>query len=1167
MRSVPEDITIDLKGQPRLSQAELARLAAAGVTVSDSETTGLNRRRNGFTEFGSIKSVRQEDGSYRLIAFNPFILPLKPEYQDYLAEKKRAAAEGRPAPIYDPVRYEYAIEPKALAVTGTRFLRDGPGGPILGMELKQKDGSYKKLDAKPFYEVADDLVDFLNPRDLYFNAPFDLPFLAEQLRDVYTHRILSAWREGDASVAKRYGLSGAWLAAQPADELAAAVHDELMLPEKLSLENPADGRCLMHGYLYAQGPGPSNRLDDAYRALVDPNFTGRDEHSALEDIVMAAKVGLALEPMIGYPTMAELYAKVLQKADPGLRVEVNHQKPKREGEPALGDITLVFSHPADKLTGRARDYWNFFADFHEARERNSRTPPHVRDILPMEGRIVLSADRKQPMILSLLRKTMFYERLLDTGLFTSLSPYDSIGNRIDVTLKDGTVIEDTHYGSLRANLKTLAQHPETLAENLAFIRDVREADRKVGTVLLRPGEDGTGGSIVLKGHQRSMGDVTFHVPVGHRFIDAQPKLLEQIDFLLKLGLLPDAEGLRANIPEEDGDENDPASPEAAKQATKEPEAEDWLKQDIFFHDDQFRLTLSPSLYQAIARRVGVGADASMLGSLSVTQGDGKVKIDGNAADFKRAILNPDGNDKTASAFRAIRDVSWLLYRLKSIPGTTDVTLEGAMVKLDQSPYLSRESLEVLHRAGVPFKAYPDCIKIDFDQLLHDGFYWSKRIGEVMQDMRKNADKPPHLYQAPPVYYGEIQHALLDHVIQAVESNEQGQFWVLEASRNLKGEAPHHRLYFNDDHLRLEGAAGKPDLLRSTIDGPHRVQEELLVPGETLLKMSAVMSQLVKGDMQRRQPDIKLRETDEGLLVANEKREALSPSIASASRIIYRLSRLNGMARPLANDIDAEGNEWTLSPPRMDVINSSLQSDLARLATALTSTSLDQQTQTMIEALPQTAGADRRRDHAGLVIGKLGMALPKMESLIAVLGATQRTISDINLDDRLRKELGQFSTLIHELAAAQETGRLGEQGDLLFQRTLQARQVIAQLAYGMERFEQSLTALEKAIGPIHQLLGDALIEDSDRFLLSCPDAASLEMGLEQLNARVRPLIEEAMRHRAAQEGEDRSANHLRQAYENKAFHYLLTLEKGDPGNRPAILNDSRSIAPSGRYVSH
>ena len=74
------------RGDLRLSLEDMKRLHELGVTISDTETTGLRPGENGLTEFASIRVRKDGKGKqpYKLELLHSFVLPLRPEYQDYL---------------------------------------------------------------------------------------------------------------------------------------------------------------------------------------------------------------------------------------------------------------------------------------------------------------------------------------------------------------------------------------------------------------------------------------------------------------------------------------------------------------------------------------------------------------------------------------------------------------------------------------------------------------------------------------------------------------------------------------------------------------------------------------------------------------------------------------------------------------------------------------------------------------------------------------------------------------------------------------------------------------------------------------------------------------------------------------------------------------------------
>lgn len=1174
------DITDELSGPLNMSQAELKRLYEAGISISDTETTGLNRDRHGLTEFASIKAVKETDAKgrtrYRLHSFSAHILPLRPEYQEYLAACAEAKRQGKSPPPYDPATYEYEIEPKALNVTGTRFVRDGVRGPIIGMEVLQADGSFQQVTARPFYEVADAMVDFITPKDLYYNAPFDKPLLASQLRDVYAYRVMEALRDGHLERAKDHGFDEEQLKELQRHPLhwEQQVRGLLRLPEKLHMENPAEYRCLMFHYLSIHGSGPSNTLDDAYRNLVDPAFTKRPEHKAVEDILMAAKVGLAMDRKLGgYPTMAELYQKILRKGDASIQVTSGPTEDWGIGA-AAGDLRVDFGKPAQLLQGRAATYWHFFADMHEAKARNRRTLPHLRDLDAAQGKALLSADRKQPMILPFLRKLMVYEQMLDGKLIERLTPFDSVGNRVNVSLRGYAgqppiTIEDTHYGSLRANLKlfeeqfarakTPSQKKAALQEitgAIQLIGQLRDGNRKVGTVVFSHDDTGQINRVTLKGHLRELGDVRFHLPHVTRLQDAAPKIRESLDDLLKLGLIPEAQRLEVNTPEEEAAEPEGVQEERAEKQPKHTEA--LISQDVFLHNDRHKLALTPRLFASIARRSGVDAGSTMLGTLHVTHEAQRVVLEGNNADLRRVLYHPEDNRPVASAFNTVRDVSWLLYRLSTIPGTISLELQGPMAELRQYPVISEKALEALHRAGIPFKAYRSMIRIDFDQLLHDGFFWSGRLSDALKEMKENADKPPHLRLPPKPYYADLQEALIGGLIQAVESDEERTLWALENNLQKKGEPPHHQLFIDaNQRILLSGKGRQLNVFASTVEGLHRSSEEPSADGKTAVIMSPVMAELTQNIVRRHKPNKRVMATTQGhttrIHCPDDVLPTLREGVKESAEIIRLLETCHGLARPRCKAITLEDTKLTLHLPQVHLLLPELTADLAIFANMLNQSDFDKALREAIEALPDLTQADRRRDHAGLFVAKLGKSLPILETALTALERLNGNLEKYKVKGRMAEQLGHFSTLIHELAALNDRGALGKDGTALFHQVMVARDASDKVAYGMERLEIQLLQLRTLflgsphVPGFHRILADSLLEDADRTILAATSREEIAQFLQNLEKRLYPLYKKSMQHRVGPpltdaeihaQVEEIFFSHFRE----KSFQFLLKCEE-------------------------
>ncbi len=557
-----------------MSQEQINALGEMGCTISDTETTGLNPKLNGLTEVASIRFVKKKGSKdYRVEQFRAFIKPLRPEYRDYEEACERAKTTGTPLPAYDRKKYEYFIEPQALNVTGTKILRnDAEGredlnGPITAIEVNGQ-----RQEAVMFDEVMEDFLAFTHhgANDLYYNAPFDKPFLAQQMRDVLAYQWasmnyhLTGHEVSDNSKAEekqrietfRQTLRASeptmphtkisvqkveWEQATAEERLQIVqeVKDAVPLPPEYT--NPSLYQCLMYAYFYHHGFEGSNRLDDAYRNLVDEDFRQRGDHEAAEDIVMAAKVMLAMtdkkfakknyhvsqelsicDPArferlehirVGqtpaqphFATMADLYAHLLEqflggKADTKARDKEDIFDAAKfplgiRGKPDIrlreGNIEMIFP-PGFEKNSKAAALWNHLQAYYDAAGRarpasdSDPVSTHLLKIDKNRRTVVINADGSRPKHLSLFKKLLLYRDIIHAredntkqAIIKDIFPYDTQGTKMDVLLKgEDEPFHALPMNALRANLKEIqcSETPEDALYKLHIIREVYKMDK------------------------------------------------------------------------------------------------------------------------------------------------------------------------------------------------------------------------------------------------------------------------------------------------------------------------------------------------------------------------------------------------------------------------------------------------------------------------------------------------------------------------------------------------------------------------------------------------------------------------------------------------------------------------------------------------------------------
>lgn len=852
------DITRDASGTLRLSEKELQRLCALDITVSDTETTGLRVGENGLTEFASIRAVKLKKGKppYRLELLHHYVLPFRPEYQDYLEACEEARASGEPLPPYDKKRYEYEIAPQALAVTGTRLLRERPDGPITGMSVMGET-----VEAAPFYELWSkpdapiDIARFIRQgrRDAYYNTPFDKPFLRELIKDVQAYELATGhaylrdeaeeeetpdpvYEQMVSDAETEYLTDIPYASATEAEraKIRSVIRENLLLDE--TIENSAHYQCLMHGFMKVQGGDGPRRLDDAYRMMVDPSFTSRKEHSAVEDICMAAQVACALADKLDgdIPDMAGLFGQLVKHADPKASVEVAPARSEGAGahkKIVRGDIAIRFGKPAASLRGDAARLWKFLQAYDEATRRNSRAAPHILDMDPATGEVIINAERKSPLSLALLRKWIFFDQLQGSKVFEGFYPFDSAGVRADVVFYSAAKksqteqVEDVPLQSFRANRLWLEQHPALVREGLEVLRGLHAANPRLGTVMVR-GEVKDGLRFIFKGHQRGFGGLVIRGEPGESPQASLPRLIEQLEPLSQLGLLPQVEAL------------EPADEEESQAAgTPHPQSELMLaggKMSLIFSDTMLRL-----ITQRLPRALRPQGDGPHIVTTSRGETltlekvkDTQWRLIGTLDAFHDYVsvgASPQKGDGAEDAItekpaNILRDAGWILHRLSQLPGVYEVRIsEEGQVVLHQQDGLSLQALNLLYRARLPFKANAYEIKLDAGQLMRDAFYWSvtlQRLQDELTDDEKKESQDQRMAAKP--FLQQLHRALLGGKVKVLRVDDLQRCWVSDGHRQDDAQERYHLVDQHDSYHEYVCRDGRLDATASPIAGVQNV---------------------------------------------------------------------------------------------------------------------------------------------------------------------------------------------------------------------------------------------------------------------------------------------------------------------------------------------------------
>lgn len=1078
---VLQNITFKPDGTtPQLSGEELKELCELGITISDTETTGLQRGKAGLNEFASIRAVKAApdepniDG-YKLELFHCFVLPFRPEYQSYLRAKEQAEQTGEPLPEYSREQYEYDIAPAALAVTGTQFMRQSLDGPLTGMKVLGE-----KVEAHTFYEVWDEIQAFTNHGrgDVYYNTPFDKPFL-------------------DAL----------------SDELKEYSNEPQTVDNEDAYKNSSLYQCLLFNYMQAGGIDASNRLDDAYRKLVNPDFTEREEHSGIEDILMAAQVACKIaenrkaDGLPAVPTMQELYALLVHKIDPDASVRLLPPRIKGKEEKVLGDIEIQFSKSPKALGPEAERLWLFLSGFEEVTKLNSHVPKHLLECDEAQHKVTINAERKQPLSLSFLKKWMLFDQLQDHPSIEGFYPFDSTGTRVDILLKEDTkqgpensLIHDVSLGSLRANQQFLRDHPELTVACLHLVQKIRRLDKSIGTVLVRKDAETGAFRISISGHQRNFGNVTFTLPSGMRLEEAEGLITQKMEPLLKLGVIPHMQGLEYN------------EEEALQDTKRNSENRDRIDASLDATGDAIQLKVSPLILQMIAMQIGKSPQhihqlkhiPTRSGAINIKRhsdphtGEDSYCLSGSMEAFwDFSILESQETGKEDAELSGkpssiIRNASWIISRLEKLPGTYGVKLKGKMLVIEQKDGVSLEALNLLQRLELlPFKAYKDHIKIDAELLMQDAFSWSQALSRLEEDREAERKRPIDKQQLRARQSVVNAHrGLLKGQIQALEVDDLGTCWALDGSKDVRAEGA-------DNHYPLSGlekpfvTRGKKhiDPLYSPVRGKFHLDAEE-TPEATYLELSNEVYALWQARCKaHHQTDtsVELDEKRDRSVVLriehNAQGEAARKHIEEAANAVLQLSRLTGVARiPIdAHDMEVTPDGLNLRMPDLGLFSSLeyMLSNLIEFHASLVRQETDEVMRSLRQNLPKPAEVNFREGNLFLLCERMRNIADQIDTLDEALENTQRKSTYVNYSGGKRSQgkmlatLQTLGSLIHE--ASSDLARLKGPEDapqspafLALEKSLDAISMVREKLF---RLHTANLRLDEQIGVLRKALSD------------------------------------------------------------------------------------------------
>lgn len=1111
------DITNSAEGK-LISASEREALAQLDTAVTDTETTGLDRNRNGLTEIASTRAMRDAHGTPRLMLFHRFIMPLRPEYRDYLAACEWAKAEGKPLPPYDRARYEYAIEPQALAITGTEILREkGLDGPITGLKVNGK-----RVKAEPFYTVMEEFLAFTRngERDAYFNAPFDAPLIGQQIADVKAHDLARNEAYHDESISQHKALTPEQkriifeLSDDPYDTLSTNEQAQLVrmmrqfadVPECYS--NPARWQCFMYGYMAAHGLGAENTLKAISKKLFPNSEEQADKHSGVQDIMLAAKVGLTLpaashdKPHVA--NMRELYEQMLHSVDASGTVNEGPARTHTNGKPNAplvhGDMIIQFSAAPETLGPKATAYWKFLMAYDEVTRANSRVPQHILSIDHQHHRVTINAERSHSLMLNFMKKQAFFFQMLEHPLFQSVLPYDSTGTVMDVTLRPrgdepAPCIEAVNYRSLRANIDFLTAHRNGALAYLTLLKRLHKEDARVGLVLFKPQADGAL-DILVRGHARAFGDCVLHLPAGVPLAEATPQLCRELAMQLKLGAIPNIAEFKH--PQDDSETHGDAISDTVDEVNSiEADSLESVAalrtRKLVSHDadalahDAMQLTLTPEIFQLLAHRLNITPEQMLMDGIRTSHGALKVTVNvstgqhphysitGNTEAFHDFVTLDDSGLKGEKPDNIIRDACWLLYRLQRLPGTSRLRIDGNMAILEQDDGVDTEALGLLHKLGIPFKAYDKHIKVDVHQLMKNAFTWSQGLGRAQQARMKEIKDGKSDALAPARFLLDVRDALWQGNALALEANERGDCWLLDHSGSAEKSPEHHLLEQHAGGVRLTFKRKRLVVEHSDIQGPQHLSIEPRNDGSAFVNANPLLLHLAATQLRRQGVDTEQFSTasaSQWHVPAAQLKKA-DTALCEASRFIYHLSKSTGSERQAiqAMHLEKPNEHVELVLPVREFLNRpGLYRELMALHEELAQSAVDGKIRELQAKLPDPREADPRRDDVQHMAHITRMQQPTLETLAASLSAYLKLLggaeyaqdASLNLSRELKAELATLGLLLHEVSHRENALAKQYAASEIRSDIHTAQEKISNVAFGGDQLREALAVARKAI---------------------------------------------------------------------------------------------------------
>ncbi len=781
-----------VEGKTPQSQRVLKLMHDAKVSLLDTETTGLNaghpdhERTNGITQIAVSKVVKNDVNGqvdYKLVEKVFPILPVTPAFFEYQQQVKAAKKYKLSPPDYDKKRCEYVIERSALDVTGTDFVRTTENGPIKDMLV----GGHK-VEARPFYEVAGDVASFIDGTTPYaFNMPFDARVMKKHFDDVTHARMaqpdVPKIDIKDEHIRENY--------IKETDALA-----KIIIPAEgqesprfmKAFSDPLHYSCVMHAGLLEQGEQAFNRLDNMAARYKVAFLRDHTSHDARDDTrplpymieQQLKSFGAADAKRLIHPELAERYPGIKCKleeelqaegynmqslwkrmalmSDPKASVEVGQTAvSKKSGKKTTQESTqhLKINFPSAE-GGELVGVGSYLSSLLPAQARNAYIPKLV--LTADDHSVSLHAAPKEngniPLMVA-FKKAMCVDRLYRSGIASEVKAFDSTG-LLDITLatknsEKPVTIEDVPIAGLRKSLDFMLSaearpHAKEYIELMRWFNDLPQA----GLTTF----DETG--ITVRGLQRGFGETKLVLPQGKKLIDCIPDIKSKARELLSIATLPGAKQTDYNVDEE----------ESAGEEKKK-------SQSIVFSTDykldkpgNMLMEVSLPLLKLVAQEKGL-----QVGGESFNWPGGIV---GQKADGNDHYLLNGSLESFSDVGGEIRNAAWLLYRFNQLPGVREsktVLHEDGKLTLNFEEGVPAETLWIMHRAHVPFKAKQNSVEIAMPELMHDAYHWYWEIRKDHEFVKNEMEKKKP--EKPPVFLTELAARLKSGSISDFETDREG----------------------------------------------------------------------------------------------------------------------------------------------------------------------------------------------------------------------------------------------------------------------------------------------------------------------------------------------------------------------------------------------------------